>query len=257
MSYMTWQVIGTALAVLAVALFALYGRKLAGPWRATYVVTAIIALFLNCFVAVAQSFGKFAFLNKQQDDLVAARQQLLDMIKKINATTTEMFRETFDKVNDNFGEMFKSLFGGGSAKLVLVDETDVLESGIEIIARPPGKKLQTISLLSGGERSLTAVAMLVAISRENADIEVVSHEATHQMAGNTGLMPRNVITPTWVAEGIATINGSSVSFETLTASFVDGDALTFRIEAAPPAVSAKSESTGPKKPSLKDRLNFD
>jgi len=60
-----------------------------------------------------------------------------------------------------------------------------------------------------------------------------------------------------VAEGIAIINGSSVSFETLTASFVDGDALTFRIEAAPPAVSAKSESTGPKKPSLKDRLNFD
>ena len=60
-----------------------------------------------------------------------------------------------------------------------------------------------------------------------------------------------------VAEGIASINGSSVSFETLTASFVDGDALTFRIEAAPPAVSAKSESSGPKKPSLKDRLNFD
>jgi chromosome segregation protein len=85
---------------------------------------------------------RFAFLNKQQDDLVAAKQQLLDMIKTINATTTEMFKDTFDKVNMNFQEMFKKLFGGGSAKLVLTDDEDVLESGIEIIARPPGKKLQ-------------------------------------------------------------------------------------------------------------------
>jgi chromosome segregation protein len=85
------------------------------------------------------------------------------MIKKINATTTELFKETFDKVNENFGVIFEQLFGGGSAKLVLVDETDVLESGIEIIARPPGKKLQTISLLSGGERTMTAVALLFAL----------------------------------------------------------------------------------------------
>ncbi|MBC8206226.1 MAG: chromosome segregation protein SMC [Kiritimatiellales bacterium] len=106
---------------------------------------------------------RFAFLNQQEDDLNKAKAQLLEMIKKINETTTEMFKETFDKVNDNFGEMFKSLFGGGSAKLVLVDETDVLESGIEIIARPPGKKLQTISLLSGGERTMTAVALLFSL----------------------------------------------------------------------------------------------
>jgi chromosome segregation protein len=106
---------------------------------------------------------RFAFLNQQEDDLIKAKAQLLEMIKKINETTTEMFKETFDKVNDNFGEMFKNLFGGGSAKLVLVDETDVLESGIEIIARPPGKKLQTISLLSGGERTMTAVALLFSL----------------------------------------------------------------------------------------------
>ncbi|MBL7016592.1 MAG: chromosome segregation protein SMC [Kiritimatiellales bacterium] len=106
---------------------------------------------------------RFAFLNQQEDDLAKAKTQLMEMIKKINETTTEMFKETFDKVNDNFGEMFKSLFGGGSAKLVLVDETDVLESGIEIIARPPGKKLQTISLLSGGERTMTAVALLFSL----------------------------------------------------------------------------------------------
>ena len=106
---------------------------------------------------------RFAFLNKQEADLVAAKQQLLDMIKKINATTTEMFKTTFDLVNESFQVMFKKLFGGGAAKLVLTDDEDVLESGIEIIARPPGKKLQTISLLSGGERTMTAVALLFSL----------------------------------------------------------------------------------------------
>ena len=106
---------------------------------------------------------RFAFLNQQEDDLTKAKTQLLDMIKKINETTTELFKDTFDKVNANFGEMFKQLFGGGAAKLVLVDEEDILESGIEIIARPPGKKLQTISLLSGGERTMTAVALLFSL----------------------------------------------------------------------------------------------
>ena len=106
---------------------------------------------------------RFAFLNKQQDDLLSAKTQLLDMIRTINATTTEMFKTTFDKVNESFQVMFKKLFGGGAAKLVLTDDEDVLESGIEIIARPPGKKLQTISLLSGGERTMTAVALLFSL----------------------------------------------------------------------------------------------
>jgi chromosome segregation protein len=111
----------------------------------------------------AEHEERFAFLNKQQEDLLVAKQQLLDMIKTINTTTTEMFKETFDKVNANFEGMFKQLFGGGSAKLVLTDDEDVLEAGIEIIARPPGKKLQTISLLSGGERTMTAVALLFSL----------------------------------------------------------------------------------------------
>jgi chromosome segregation protein len=106
---------------------------------------------------------RFAFLSQQESDLITAKEQLLEMIKKINATTTELFSDTFNKVNENFGVIFDQLFGGGSAKLVLVDETDVLESGIEIIAKPPGKKLQTISLLSGGERTMTAVALLFAL----------------------------------------------------------------------------------------------
>ncbi len=106
---------------------------------------------------------RFAFLSQQEADLISAKDQLVEMIKKINLTTTELFKDTFNKVNENFGVIFEQLFGGGAAKLVLVDETDVLESGIEIIARPPGKKLQTISLLSGGERTMTAVALLFAL----------------------------------------------------------------------------------------------
>jgi len=111
----------------------------------------------------AEHEERFTFLSQQQKDLIAAKQQLLDMIKTINATTTRMFKETFDKVNEQFQGMFKQLFGGGSAKLVLTDDEDVLDAGIEIIARPPGKKLQTISLLSGGERTMTAVALLFSL----------------------------------------------------------------------------------------------
>lgn len=106
---------------------------------------------------------RFAFMTQQNDDLVNARQQLLDLIRKINDTTTSLFIETFNQVNENFQVLFKQLFAGGNAKLVLVDEENVLESGIEIIARPPGKKLQTVSLLSGGERTLTAVALLFSL----------------------------------------------------------------------------------------------
>lgn len=106
---------------------------------------------------------RYQFLIGQQTDLNNAKTQLMDFIRQINKTTTEMFAATFDKVNQNFQEMFTKLFGGGSAKLVLIDEGDVLESGIEIIARPPGKKLQTVSLLSGGERTMTAVALLFSL----------------------------------------------------------------------------------------------
>lgn len=106
---------------------------------------------------------RYAFLTQQQDDLVNAKQQLMEMIRTINKTTTELFTDTFNRVNENFQEMFKRLFGGGTAKLVLVDDEDVLESGIEIIARPPGKKLQSVSLLSGGERTMTAVGLLFSV----------------------------------------------------------------------------------------------
>lgn len=106
---------------------------------------------------------RHTFLEQQNTDLVNAKAELLDTITKINQTTKSLFAETFEKIRVNFGEMFVELFGGGKANLVLTDESDPLESGIEIIAKPPGKQLQSITLLSGGERTMTAVALLFSI----------------------------------------------------------------------------------------------
>src|SRR5947207_13046893 len=103
------------------------------------------------------------FLENQNNDLNAARRELLDVIARINATTRKLFAETFTQVRVNFREMFSELFGGGRADLSLLDENDPLNCGIEISARPPGKQLQSVSLLSGGERAMTAVALLFAI----------------------------------------------------------------------------------------------
>ena len=103
------------------------------------------------------------FLTKQNDDLTQAKTQLLEVINRINTQTRQMFLETFEKIRDNFRAMFVEVFGGGTADLILVDEADVLESGIDIVARPPGKQLQSISLLSGGEQTMTAVALLFSI----------------------------------------------------------------------------------------------
>jgi len=106
---------------------------------------------------------RHTFLTQQYDDLVKAKEQLLEVINRINSQTTQMFLETFEKIRDNFRNMFVEIFGGGKADLVLVNEGDVLDSGIDIVARPPGKQLQTISLLSGGEQTMTAVALLFSI----------------------------------------------------------------------------------------------
>lgn len=106
---------------------------------------------------------RYAFLEKQQNDLLTSKEELLGVIAKINSTTRQLFAETFEKIRVNFQEMFTELFGGGRANLVLTDESDPLESGIDIIAKPPGKQLQSITLLSGGEKTMTAVSLLFSI----------------------------------------------------------------------------------------------
>jgi len=106
---------------------------------------------------------RYAFLTGQEADLLTAKDQILKAIQEINRTTEKLFAETFEQVKANFQEMFTELFGGGKATLALVDESDPLECGIDIVAKPPGKQTQTVSLLSGGERTMTAVALLFAI----------------------------------------------------------------------------------------------
>lgn len=106
---------------------------------------------------------RYKFLTEQQEDLLKAKDDLQKAINKINLTSKELFTSTFATVQENFKDIFQRLFEGGRAELILIDEGDVLESGIEIVARPPGKRLQSIFLLSGGEKALTAIALLFAL----------------------------------------------------------------------------------------------
>ena len=107
--------------------------------------------------------NRLKFLETEEKDLTTAKAQLEEAIKKINQTTRLLFEETFDKVKANFGNLFAELFGGGRATVKLTEGEDLLEGGIEIEAQPPGKQPKVISLLSGGEKTMTALALLLAI----------------------------------------------------------------------------------------------
>ena len=107
---------------------------------------------------------RYTFLRAQEDDLVKSKDQLFNLIQMINGKTSEMFKTTFEQANANFEVMFTKLFNGGTARLVLLENAeDPLECGVDIIARPPGKRPQSVTLLSGGERTMTAVSLLFAI----------------------------------------------------------------------------------------------
>ena len=106
---------------------------------------------------------RYTFLNSQKDDLLHAKDMLLDIIDQMDEIMREKFIETFKLVQVEFKDIFRKLFGGGDAELKLTDPNNILETGIEIVALPPGKKLTSISLLSGGEKTLTAIALLFSI----------------------------------------------------------------------------------------------
>jgi chromosome segregation protein len=110
---------------------------------------------------------KFNHFNSQLMDLTEAKTTLEEIIRKINAESRRLFLESFTKIQIEFRELFRKLFGGGDGDLILEDPDDVLDCGIDIVARPPGKELRSISLLSGGEKTMTAVAMLLAIFKSN------------------------------------------------------------------------------------------
>lgn len=106
---------------------------------------------------------RHTFLTEQREDLLAAQETLHEAIKEMDEEMTLRFSETFYAIREQFKRVFRELFGGGQADLVLIDPQNLLETGIEIVAQPPGKKLQNLSLLSGGERALTAIALLFSI----------------------------------------------------------------------------------------------
>jgi chromosome segregation protein len=107
--------------------------------------------------------SRHGFLTSQRQDLIDSISATGEAIKRIEKTTRERFRDAFEAINRNFQGTFSTLFGGGRAGLVLIDEADELESGIDIIAQPPGKRLQNVQLLSGGEKALSAMALMFAI----------------------------------------------------------------------------------------------
>jgi chromosome segregation protein len=120
---------------------------------------------LDSLQELAELESRSASLRTQFDDLTAAKKALEEIIAKINQDSRRLFTDTFQSIRVHFQELFRKLFGGGMADIVLEDENDILETGIEVIARPPGKELRSISLMSGGEKTMTAVALLLAIFR--------------------------------------------------------------------------------------------
>lgn len=114
-----------------------------------------------------ESKERFDFLSAQKDDLEATENKLKKLIQEITVIMKEQFRTKFKLINESFGIVFEKLFGGGHAELKLTDEEDILNCGVEIESQPPGKKLQNMMLLSGGEKALTAIALLFGILRTN------------------------------------------------------------------------------------------
>ncbi|WIF94613.1 chromosome segregation protein SMC [Caminicella sporogenes] len=118
---------------------------------------------INSIKEYEELIERYDFLKNQKEDLIKAKESLNKVIVELESTMNKQFLDSFNKINESFSIIFNKLFNGGRAKLILEDKSNVLESNIEIIAQPPGKKLQNLNLLSGGEKALTAIALLFSI----------------------------------------------------------------------------------------------
>jgi len=134
--------------------------------RLTNAIAALGAVNLAALDELAQASERKNFLDAQHADLTEAINTLEDAIHKIDKETRDLLQDTFDKVNKHFGELFPVLFGGGNAKLIMTGE-EILDSGVQVMAQPPGKKNATIHLLSGGEKALTATALVFSMFQLN------------------------------------------------------------------------------------------
>jgi chromosome segregation protein len=137
-------------------------KRAATAERALALLGKVNPLALEEYAALEE---RSAFLTTQLEDLKATRRDLLTVIKDVDDRIHDVFRSAFEDTAREFVDVFATLFPGGEGKLVLTEPDDLLVSGIEVMARPAGKKVSRLSLLSGGERSLTAIALLVAIFR--------------------------------------------------------------------------------------------
>ncbi|MCD6323202.1 MAG: chromosome segregation protein SMC [Clostridiales bacterium] len=122
---------------------------------------------VNSIEDYARTRERHGFLASQKEDLESSKEDLYKVIKEMNTIMKKTFKEQLDIINERFSKVFMELFEGGRAKIELVDETDILESGIDIIVQPPGKRLQNMMLLSGGEKAFTAIALIFAILEIN------------------------------------------------------------------------------------------
>jgi chromosome segregation protein len=128
-------------------------------------LTNIGGVNLDALAEIDEMEARYQSLSEQHQDLSKAKGSLEQIITRINADSRRLFAETLETVKGHFQQLFRKLFGGGQADIILEEDVDILESGIEIVARPPGKEPRSISLLSGGEKTLTCVALLLAIFR--------------------------------------------------------------------------------------------
>ena len=134
--------------------------------RLTNAIAALGAVNLAALDELAQASERKLFLDAQTADLTEAITTLEDAIHRIDKETRELLQDTFDKVNQHFGELFPVLFGGGNARLIMTGE-EILDAGVQVMAQPPGKKNATIHLLSGGEKALTATALVFSMFQLN------------------------------------------------------------------------------------------